>query len=109
RGLVCIHDRAVEERLWNGIDDVLGWCDRRRGNNRPICGSAQLFSCGLSPDAGGSFLVVIPAKAECGDLIFLFPSSTEEGRAMARDGSPEPLPGWCDWSVGKAVDIRYCR
>jgi len=25
---------------------------------------------------------------------------------MARDGSPEPLPGWCDWSVRKAVDIR---
>ena len=47
-----------------GMESMMSWvgCDRRRGADRLICSGARLLSCGLSPDAGGSFLVVIPAK-----------------------------------------------
>ena len=35
------------------------------------------------------------------------PSSAEEGRALARDGSPTPAPGWCDWT-GWKPSVECC-
>jgi hypothetical protein len=50
---------------------------------------------------------VVPEEAGIWRLDILLPSSTEEGRALARDGGPTPVPGWCDPRLRKAPNTCF--